>query len=123
MSCFKRTTFTIGSVTALVAQAFAVFLALESLGNNKAEANQPPPPPTYYTLTVKTKGGDSTCEVRIDSPEPSEWTSTSVTESFLAGSEYEPFQRVNCPSDYRFSLWESNDPDLNGYRENRAPEF
>ena len=105
---------------------FVLLLLLESiLPANEAAANQPPPPPppSTYTLTVNRSGGDSTCEVMIDSPEPSDWTSTSVTDSFPVGSEYEPAQRVLCPSDYEFSHWESNDPDLDGYRENHAPDF
>lgn len=52
---------------------FTVLLSGGVLGGKTAEANQPPPPPTYYTLTVNKSGGDSTCEVRIDSPDESAW--------------------------------------------------
>lgn len=98
-----------------------LILAGGYIGGNQAEANQPPPPPTYYTLTVNKSGGDSTCEVRIASPTSRSWTDTSDSASYVVGSEYEVEQQVNCPSSYRFSHWESNDDDLDGYTENHAP--
>lgn len=114
----------LGPVSVLTMSLITLILASNLIGVNEARADQPPPPPpTYYTLTVNKSGGNSTCEVRIDSPVTSAWTSSSVQDTYLAGTEYEPTHRIVCPSGYRFSHWESNDPDLDGWKENRAPDF
>lgn len=112
-----------GGVSLATVAFFTVLLSGGILGGNTAEANQPPPPPTYYTLTVNKSGGDSTCEVRIDSPGPSAWTTGSVQGSFLWGTAYEPAYQITCPSQYEFEEWESNDEDLDGWRGNRDPDF
>ena len=113
-----------GGVSLATVAFFTVLLSGGILGSNTAEANQPPPPPTSYTLTVTAQGGDSTCEVRIDMPEESAWTSTSVQDSFPPYTEYAPTHQVNCPSEYGFVRWESaEDSDLHGWRENRNPDF
>lgn len=112
-----------GDVSLATVAFFTVLLSGGILGGNTAEATQPPPPPTYYTLTVNKSGGDSTCEVRIDLPAPSAWVENYITQTFYVGTEYAPTYQIACPSDYGFSHWESNDEELDGWRENRSPDF
>jgi hypothetical protein len=119
----KRISLLLGSVSVVSALFMTILPTSDLTGGNVAEATQPPPPPTYYTLTVNKSGGDSTCEVRIDSPGPSAWTTSSVQDSFVWGTDYEPTHQITCPSAYVFSHWESNDEDLDGWRENRSPDF
>lgn len=122
---FKETPVSVvRSLTAALGIGAAGLLAWTSIGSNEATATQPPPPPPQYTLTVNKSGGDATCEVRIDTPGPSAWTTSSVQESYDWGTEYEPAHRINCPSEYRFVRWESEeDSDLDGWRENSVPDF
>jgi hypothetical protein len=121
MNRARRIPVIFGGVLIVATVFFTLLLIGDFFGGNQAEATQPPPPPTYYTLTVNKSGGDSTCEVRIASPTSRSWTNTSDSASYIAGSVYETEQQVNCPSGYKFSHWESNDEDLDGYRENHAP--
>lgn len=121
MNRAKRISIFFSGVSIVSVAFFTPFPSDDFIGGNRAEATQPPPPPTYYELTVSKSGGDSSCEVRILSPEVGDWTSTSDADIFIAGSEYEPEWQVICPSNYRFSHWESNDENLHGCEEHHGP--
>lgn len=101
-----------GCVSLVATLLVTLVLAGGYIGGNEAEATPPPPP--NYTLTVTKSGGDSTCEVRIGSPSTSAWTSGSVSQTFVAGTDIDVDFRVNCPSGYVFDHWESNNDDLDG---------
>lgn len=121
MNRARRVPVFFGGVSIVAIAFFTPFPTDDFIGGNNAEATQPPPPPTYYELTVSKSGGDSSCEVRILSPEVGDWTSTSDSDIFIAGSEYEPEWQMICPSNYRFSHWESNDENLHGCEEHHGP--
>ncbi|MBX3178888.1 MAG: hypothetical protein KF886_16150 [Candidatus Hydrogenedentes bacterium] len=70
------------------------------------------------------QGGDSTCEVRLDLPETTGWSTDPIVRTYDAYTEYAPTHRVNCPSQYRFVRWESDeDSDIHGWRETSHPDF
>jgi len=117
MSRSKGIPVAFGGATLCAVLSLGLIFSGAFVGGNRAEADQPPPPPPTYTLTVNKSGGDSTCEVRIDAPVVSAWTSTSVQDTFTAGIAYAPTNRITCPSAYYFSHWESNDMDLHNWEE------
>jgi hypothetical protein len=103
----------LGGASVLTTLLAALLLASGLFGVNEAEATQPPPPPPSYTVAVGTSGGDSTCEVQILAPTETAWGST-ASGTFTSGTGVDLQFRINCPSNYVFDHWESNNEDLDG---------
>jgi hypothetical protein len=72
-----------------------------------------PPPPQEFTLTVNTSG--ATCgEVAIISPEEYVGWGPELERVIPAGTTVELDWSSACPCPYRFVVWESNEPNLDG---------
>lgn len=88
----------------------------------QALATQPPPPATYE-LTITKVGGDDNCKFGAEPPAPVQWEVTQFQRTYTASTQITLRQIIDCPSEYRFDHWESNEDAVDGQIDLQKVEF
>jgi len=73
-----------------------------------------PPPPVNYTLTISKVGGDDNCQISATPPTPVQWSSTTIQRTYTNLTTVALKQKIDCPSEYEFDHWESNEDSIDG---------